>query len=63
LLKLVVSVETLNPSSDKFRLAILDFRFYSRRKKSEGSRKKEEPVIAMVSAIKKVLTLLAVAID
>ena len=35
--------------------SIFDFRFYSRRKKEEG-------VIAMVSAIKDVLTVLAVAI-
>ena len=33
-----------------------------RRKKEEGRRKKEEAVIAMVLAIKKVLTVLAVAI-
>jgi hypothetical protein len=35
---------------------------YSRRKKEQGRRKKEEAVIAMVSAIKNVLTVLAVAI-
>jgi len=34
-----------------------------RRKKEEGRRKKEEAVIAMVSGIKNVLTVLAVAID
>ena len=37
------------------KFSIFDFRFYSRRKK-------EEAVIAMVSAIKNVLSLLAVAI-
>ncbi|MEG4087107.1 hypothetical protein [Microcoleus sp. POL10_C6] len=37
--------------------------FYSRRKKEEGRRKKEEAVIAMVLAVKNVLTVLAVAID
>ena len=36
---------------------------YSGRKKEEGRRKKEKAVIAMVSAIKNVLTVLAVAID
>jgi hypothetical protein len=35
---------------------------YSRRKKEEGRRKKEEAVIAMVLAVKNVLTVLAVAI-
>jgi uncharacterized protein YfeS len=34
-----------------------------RRKKEEGRRKKEEAVIAMVLAVKNVLTVLAVAID
>ena len=39
-------------------------KIYSRRKKEEGRRKKEEAVIAaMVSAIKNVLTVLAVAIS
>jgi hypothetical protein len=33
-----------------------------RRKKEEGRRKKEEAVIAMVLAVKNVLTVLAVAI-
>jgi len=37
-------------------------RNYSRRKKEEGRRKKEEAVIAMVLAVKNVLTVLAVAI-
>ncbi|HLO49131.1 MAG TPA: hypothetical protein VK211_12005 [Kamptonema sp.] len=35
---------------------------YSRRKKEEGRRKKDEVIIARVSAIKIVLTALAVAI-
>jgi hypothetical protein len=34
-----------------------------RRKKEEGRRKKEEAVIAMVLAVKNVLTVFAVAID
>ena len=36
---------------------------YSGMKKEEGRRKKEKAVIARVSAIKNVLTVLAVAID
>jgi hypothetical protein len=36
---------------------ILDFRFYSRRKKEEGRRKKEEAIKAHVSVIKNVLTV------
>ena len=42
-------------------ILILLLKFYSRRKKEEGRRKKEEAVIA-VSAIKNILTVLAVAI-
>jgi hypothetical protein len=42
--------------------SIFDFRFYSRIPMEVGRRKKEEAVIAMVSAIKNVLTVLAVAI-
>jgi hypothetical protein len=44
------------------KFSIFDFRFYSRSSMEVGRRKKEEPVIAMVSAIKNVLNVLAVAI-
>ena len=44
------------------KFSIFDFRFYSRSPMEVGRRKKEEAVIAMVSAIKNVLTVLAVAL-
>jgi hypothetical protein len=49
-------------SSEFDRLGDRGSEFYSRRKKEEGRRKKEEAAIAMVSAIKNVLTVLAVGI-